>query len=143
MYYFVVDIFILLSLMSTVNVACSNQTHFVYVWDKRYIYLYTLVYVTKFVLKLNGIKFVLAVTYHGYHLAHIRLKGYSSQKSIDLFLNPICITLVNIHFSACNFAIVYLYKEIKFKPTSVELLLLCNTQYLHIKIHFQLHFWFA
>ena len=25
--------------------------------------------------------------------------------------------LVIIHLSACNFAIVYLYKEIKFKPT--------------------------
>ena len=47
MYYFVVVIFILLSVMSTVNVACSNRTHFVYVLDKRYIYLYTLVYVTK------------------------------------------------------------------------------------------------
>ena len=88
MSYFVVVISILLSVMSTVNVACSHQTHFVYVWDKRYIYLYTLVYVTKFVLKFNGIKFVLAVTYHSYHLAHIRLKGYSSQKSIDFFLNP-------------------------------------------------------
>ena len=63
MYYFVVVIFILLSIMSTVNVACSNQTHFVYVWDKRYIYLYALVYVTKIVLKFNGIKFVLAATY--------------------------------------------------------------------------------
>ena len=95
--------------MSTVNVACSNQTHFVYVWDKRFIYLYTLVYVTKFVLKFNGLKFILAVTYHSYHLAHIRLKGYSSQKSIDFLLNPFCIKLVTIHFSACNFAIVYLY----------------------------------
>ena len=98
-----------------VNVACSNQTRFVYVWDKRYIYLYTLVYVTKFVRKFNGIKLVLAVTYHSYHLARIRLKGYSSQKSIDFLLNPFCIKLVTIHFSACNFAIVYLYKEIKFK----------------------------
>ena len=105
--------------MSTVNVAYSNQTHFVYVWDKRYIYLYTLVYVTKFVLKLNGIKFVLAVTYHSYHLAHIRLKGYSSQKSIDFLLNPFCIKLVTIHFSACNFAIAYLYKEIRFKPNDL------------------------
>ena len=78
MYYFVVVIFILLSIMSTVDVACSNQTHFMYVWDKRYIYLYTLAYVTKFVLTFNGIKFVLAVTYHDYHLAHIRLKGYRS-----------------------------------------------------------------
>ena len=62
MYYFVVVvvvIFILLSIMSTVNVACSNQTHFVYVWDKRYIHLYTLVYVTKFVLKFNGINLYL------------------------------------------------------------------------------------
>ena len=116
-YYFVAVIFILLSVMSTVNVACSNQTHFVYVWDKRYINLYSLVYVTKFVLKFNGIKFVLAITYHCYHLAHIRLKGYSSQKSIDFLLNPFCIKLVTIQFSACNFAIVYLYKEIKFKPT--------------------------
>ena len=105
MYYFVVVIFILLSEMSTVNVACSNQTHFVYVWDKHYIYLYTLVYVTKFVLKFNGIKFVLAVTYHSNHLAHIRLKGYSSQKSIDFLLNPFCIKLVTIHLSACNFAL--------------------------------------
>ena len=118
MYYFVVVIFILLSVMSTVNVACSNQTHFVYVWDKRSIYLYKLVYATKFVLKFNGIKFVLAVTYHSYHLGHtcIRLKGYSSQKSIDFRLNPFCIKRVTIYFSACNFAIMYLYKEIKFKP---------------------------
>ena len=118
MHYFVVVIFILLSVMSTVNVACSNQTQFVYVCDKRYTYLYTLVYVTKFVLKFNCIKFILAVTYmyHSYHLAHIRLKGYSSQKSIDFLLNPFCIKLVTIHFSACNFAIVYLYKDIKFKP---------------------------
>ena len=62
MYYFVVVLFISLSVMSTVNVACSNQIHFVYVLDKRYIYLYTLVYGTKFVPKLNGIKFVFAVT---------------------------------------------------------------------------------
>ena len=120
MYYFVVVIFILLSVMSTVNGACCNQTHFVYVWDKRYIYLYTLVYVTKFVLMFNGIKFVLAVTYHSYHLAHIHLKGYSSQKSIDFHLNPFCIKLVTIHFSACNFASVYLYKEIKFKPSKLS-----------------------
>ena len=88
MYNFVAVIFMLLSVMSTVNVACSNQTHFVYVWDKSYIYLYTLVYVTKLVLKFNGIKFVLALTYHSYHLAHIRRKGYSSQESIDFLLNP-------------------------------------------------------
>ena len=61
MYYFVVVISILLSIMSTVNFACSNQTHFMYIWDKRYIYLYTLVYVTKCVPKFNGIKFVLAL----------------------------------------------------------------------------------
>ena len=126
MYYFVVVIFILLSVMSTVNVACSNQTHFVYVWDKRFIYLCTLVYVTKFVLKLNGIKFVLAVTYHGYHLAHYSSKGICSQKSIDFLLNPFCIKLVTIHFSFCKFAIVYLYKEIKFKPIYVKHALVAN-----------------
>ena len=129
MYYFVVVIFILLSIMSTVNAPCSNQTHFMYVWDKRYICLYTLVYVTKFVLKFNGIKFVFAVTYHSHHLAHIRLKGYSSQKSIDLLLNPFCIKLVTFHFSACDFAIVYLYKEIKFKPTFSQLV----TLYIELK----------
>ena len=96
--------------MSTVNFACSNQMHLVYVWGKRYIYLYTLVYVTKFGLKFNDIKFVFTVTNDSYHLAHIHLKGYSS------LLNPFCIKLVTIHLSACNFAIVYLYKEIKFKP---------------------------
>ena len=73
---------------------------FVYVWDKPYVYLYTLVYVTKFVLKFNGIKFVLAVTYHSYHLAHIRLMRYTSQMSIDFLLNPFCIKLVTIQFSA-------------------------------------------
>ena len=31
-----------------------------------------------------------------------------SQKSIDFLLNPFCIKLVAIHFSAFNFAIVYL-----------------------------------
>ena len=115
MYYFVVVLFILLFVISIVNIACSKQTLFVYVWDKLYIYLYTLVYVTKFVLKFNGIKFAFAVTYHSYHLAHIRLKGYSSQKSIDFLLNPFCIKLVTIYLSACYFAIMYLYKEIKFK----------------------------
>ena len=88
MYYFVVVLFILLSVMNTENVACPNQTHLVYVWDKRNINLYTLVYRTMLVLKFNGIKFVFAVTYHSYHLAHIRLNGYSSQKSIDFLLNP-------------------------------------------------------
>ena len=68
--------------------------------------------------KLNGTKFVFAVTYHSYHLAHIRLKGYSSQKSIDILLNPFCIKLVTIYLSACNFAIAYLYKEIKFNSSS-------------------------
>ena len=61
MSYFVVVLFILLSAMSTANIACSNQTHFVYAWDKRYIYLHTLVYVTKFVLKFNGIKLCLSL----------------------------------------------------------------------------------
>ena len=28
------------------------------------------------------------------------------------------VKLVTIHFGACNFAIVYLYKEIKIKPTN-------------------------
>ena len=69
MYYFVVVLFVLLSVMSTVNVACSNQAHLANIWDKRYIYLYTFVYVTKFVLKFNVIKFVFAVTHHSYHLA--------------------------------------------------------------------------
>ena len=41
------------------------------------------------------------------------IMGYSSQKSIDFLLNPFCIKLVTIHFSACNFAIVYLYKELR------------------------------
>ena len=97
--------------MSTVNVTCSNQTHLVYVWDKRYKCLYTLVCVTKFVLKFNGIEFAFAVTYHTYHLAHNRLKGYSSQKLIDFLLNPSCMKFVTIHLSACNFAVMYLYKE--------------------------------
>ena len=42
---------------------------------------------------------------------------HTVDKSIDFLLNPFCIKLVTIHLSACNFAIVYLYKEMKFKPT--------------------------
>ena len=30
----------------------------------------------------------IAITYHSYRLAHIRLKGYNSQKSIDFLLSP-------------------------------------------------------
>ena len=37
-------------------------------------------------------------------------------KSIDFLLNPFCIKFVTIHLSARNFAIVYLYIEIKLKP---------------------------
>ena len=47
-------------------------------------------------------------------------QGYSSQKSIDFLLNPFCIKLVTIHFSACNFAIVYLYKESLNQGTKVH-----------------------
>ena len=107
--------------MSTVNATCSYQPHLVYFWDTRYIYLYTLVYVTKFVLKLNGIEIVFAITYHNYNLAHISLKGYSSHKSIDFLLNPFCIKFVTIHLIACIFAIMYLYKEIKLKPTEHDI----------------------
>ena len=99
MYYFAVVIFILLSIMSTVNVACSNQTHFVYVWDKRYIYLYTLVYVTKLFLSLMAENLYLPLHITGYHLAHIRLKGYSSQKSVDFLLNPFCIERINFELT--------------------------------------------
>ena len=77
-------------------------------------YLYILVYVIKLVLQLNDIGFV-TCTYHSYNLAHIKLKGYSSQKLIDFLLNLFCITYVTVYLSACNFAIMHLYKEIKFK----------------------------
>ena len=107
--------------MRTVNATCSNQTQLVYVWDTRYIYLYTLVYVTKCVLKFNGIEIVCAITYPSYNLAHIRLKGYSSQKSIDFLLNPVCIKFVTIHLIDCTFAIIHLYKEIKIKPTEHDI----------------------
>ena len=60
----------------------SNQTHLVFVWDKRYIYLYLLVYVIKLVLEFNGTEVRFAVTCHIYHSVHIRLKGYSSQKTL-------------------------------------------------------------
>ena len=41
---------------------------------------------------------------------------YSSQKSTDFLLNPFCLKLETIYLSACIFAVMYLYKEIKFKP---------------------------
>ena len=72
----------------------------------------------KRVLRFNGIEnwFVFAVTYCSCLSAHSRLKGYTSQKSIDFFLNSSCIKCVTFYLSVCNFAIMYLYKEIKFKP---------------------------
>ena len=38
---------------------------------------------------------------------------------MGFLLNSFCIKLVTIHLSACNFAIVHLYKEIKFKPIQI------------------------
>ena len=61
--------------MSTVNVICSVQTHLVYVWDKRYIYLCLLVYVIKLVLKFNGIEFVCICCY----ISHLPFSAYSSK----------------------------------------------------------------
>ena len=40
----------------------------------------------------------------------------SSQKPIDYFLNSFCIKLVTHYLIARNFAVMYLYKEIEFKP---------------------------
>ena len=59
MCYFVIVLFIVVSVMRTVNVSCSDQASFVHVWDERYIYPYTLVYMTKFVLKYNCINLYL------------------------------------------------------------------------------------
>ena len=52
------------------NVTCSNQTQLVYVWDKRYVYLYTSVYMTKFVIEL-----VIAVTYQSLSFFSLKYKG--------------------------------------------------------------------
>ena len=46
----------------------------------------------------------------------ISTQVYSSQKSTDFLLNPFCIKLLTISLSACNFAVMYVYKEIKLKP---------------------------
>ena len=36
--------------------------------------------------------------------------------TIDFLLNPFCIKVITIYLSAGYFAVMYLYKEIKFKP---------------------------
>ena len=66
--------------MGALNVTCSNQMHLVYVWAKRYIYLYALVYVTKFVLESNGIELVIAVIYHSNHVSSYHVSAYSPKK---------------------------------------------------------------
>ena len=50
------------------------------------------------------------------------MMGDSSQKGIDYFLNPFCIKLATNDLIACDFAAMYLYKEIKFKPNHVHML---------------------
>ena len=105
-----------LSVLSTKNATSSNQTLLVYVWDKRYIYMYTLVHVTKFVYRICICCYI-----SQYNLAHIRLQRYSSQKSIYFLLSPFCIKFATIHLNACKFAIMYLYREVKFKPTEHEI----------------------
>ena len=35
---------------------------------------------------------------------------------IDFLLNPFCMKAITTYLSAGNFAVMYLYKEIKFKP---------------------------
>ena len=37
----------------------------------------------------------------------------------SFLLNPFCIRFVTIYLSVCNFAFMYSYKEIKFKPTNM------------------------
>ena len=53
-------------------------------------YLYPLVVLVKLVSRIC-LPLQLHVTVTMYHLAHMRLKGYSSQRSIDFPLNPFCI----------------------------------------------------
>ena len=60
--------------------------------------------------------FVFVVEYHSNHLAHMPLQGYSSQNSIYFLLIPFCIKLVTIYLIACKFAVMYLYKDNKYKP---------------------------
>ena len=40
----------------------------------------------------------------------------NTRDTVHNLLNPFCIKFVTIYLSACNFAIMYLYEEIKFKP---------------------------
>ena len=69
-----------------------SDTHPVYVWDKRRFYLYPLFVLVKVVPKSNVIgRVCFAITYHSIHSAHMRLKGNSSQKSINFLLNAFCI----------------------------------------------------
>ena len=89
-----------------------------FVWDKRYIYLYPLVYLIRLVHKFNRIDFVSICCY----ISRLPFSEYSSKGiqftnvNIDFLLNPFCIKFVTIYLSDCNLAIMYLYKEIKFKP---------------------------
>ena len=54
--------------------------------------------------------FVFAVTFHCCHLAHIQFTK----------VIPFYIKIVTIYLSAYNFAVISLYKEIKFKPDVQE-----------------------
>ena len=82
--------------MSPVLIRLSDL--YVYVWDKRNIYLYQLVYVIKLVLKFNGIAFICIWCYISQlpFSTYFHVKGYRLPKSID-FLNPflckICVYL--------------------------------------------------
>ena len=91
---FVVDLlFFLLSIMGTVNIACSIPTLILCMSGTSVIFIciYCLSWLKLFLSSMSWDVFVFAVTCHSYHSAHMRLKGNSSQKSKDFLLNPFCI----------------------------------------------------
>ena len=51
-------------------------------------------------------------------------------KKIGFLLNPLCIKFVTIHLSACNFAIIYLYKKIKLNQKLRETIFLITMSYI-------------
>ena len=88
-----------------------------FVWNKHYIYLHPLGYVFKLVLKFNGIEFVCVWSYTvTIKRMLVKRETVHKSKSIYFLLNPFCIKAVTIHLNARNFAVMYVYNKIKFKP---------------------------
>ena len=62
--------------------------------------------------------FAIVILFHSYRLAHVQ---FSSQFVIGILLNLFCILIETKYTNTFNFAVMYLYKVIQYKPSDMAL----------------------